>query len=522
MRPRRPGAALLAALLILHLVPRTALAQDVTLSSRDGSLTLEGTLLGFDGEFYRVETIYGPLTIDGLGVSCTGPGCPNLEAYVAALTLSGSEAMGAVLMPAMIEAFAAQRGLAAARAVRDALGFSYTLSDTGGRPLAEIDFRLTTTDEGFADLLAGEADMVMASREVTAAEIALGREAGIGTLSAPGQSRIVALDALVAVVAPGNPVQTVAPERLAQVLSGGLSEWEALGGPEGQRVRLHALDPRLGVQQAVAAALLSPAGATLSPDAVLHDDAGALADAVAGDPLAIGVTLRSSLGSARGLGLIGGCGFVLGASDPYIRSEDYPLVAPQFLYLPNRRLPAIARDFLSFLSSPTAQRVAQRAGFVDLGIRRVPLAQQGDRLANAVLAAGPEVTLPALQDMVATLAGAERLSPTFRFRTGAAGLDASSRGNALLLAEALEAGVYDGRELIFAGFSDSEGSAEANLRIARSRAETVLGAVRALAETADFGRIALRAEAFGEALPMACDDSDWGRRVNRRVEVWLR
>jgi phosphate transport system substrate-binding protein len=34
--------------------------------------------------------------------------------------------------------------------------------------------------------------------------------------------------------------------------------------------------------------------------------------------------------------------------------------------------------------------------------------------------------------------------------------------------------------------------------------------------------VRLRAEAYGEALPMACDDSDWGRRVNRRVEVWLR
>ena len=32
---------------------------------------------------------------------------------------------------------------------------------------------------------------------------------------------------------------------------------------------------------------------------------------------------------------------------------------------------------------------------------------------------------------------------------------------------------------------------------------------------------ALETEAFGEALPMACDDSDWGRKVNRRVEVWV-
>ncbi len=47
-------------------------------------------------------------------------------------------------------------------------------------------------------------------------------------------------------------------------------------------------------------------------------------------------------------------------------------------------------------------------------------------------------------------------------------------------------------------------------------------AVLAAAKTPGELRVALEVEAFGEALPMACDDSDWGRQVNRRVEVWLR
>ena len=59
-----------------------AVAQDVTLSSRDGKVELSGTLLGFDGEFYRLETQYGELTVDGSGVSCEGPGCPNLQDFV--------------------------------------------------------------------------------------------------------------------------------------------------------------------------------------------------------------------------------------------------------------------------------------------------------------------------------------------------------------------------------------------------------------------------------------------------------
>ena len=44
----------------------------------------------------------------------------------------------------------------------------------------------------------------------------------------------------------------------------------------------------------------------------------------------------------------------------------------------------------------------------------------------------------------------------------------------------------------------------------------------AAASDGDLNRIRLRVEAFGEALPMACDDTAAGRAVNRRVEVWLR
>jgi hypothetical protein len=72
-------------------------------------------------------------------------------------------------------------------------------------------------------------------------------------------------------------------------------------------------------------------------------------------------------------------------------------------------------------------------------------------------------------------------------------------------------GFFDGRTLLFAGFSDSAGSAQINTRLAQRRAETVLEAVRAATDSAD-ARVTLRAEAFGEVLPMACEDTDWGRR----------
>ena len=68
-------AAIFAALFIwAGLSP--ANADDVTLTSRDGSVEIVGTLLGYDGEFYRVDTVYGVLTVDGAASFAMAPVAP--------------------------------------------------------------------------------------------------------------------------------------------------------------------------------------------------------------------------------------------------------------------------------------------------------------------------------------------------------------------------------------------------------------------------------------------------------------
>jgi phosphate transport system substrate-binding protein len=193
-----------------------------------------------------------------------------------------------------------------------------------------------------------------------------------------------------------------------------------------------------------------------------------------------------------------------------------------FLYLPERRLAKVARDFLSYVRGPGAQIVIRRAGFVDQAPERISLTAQGDRIANAIEAAGPEVELEELQRMIAALRGHQRLTTSFRFEPGSTRPDAQSRSNIEQLGRALEAGVYDASRLLFVGFSDGDGPASMNRQIALRRAEAVRDAVIDAAQTANMDRVDISVAAFGEALPMACDDSAWGREVNRRVEVWVR
>jgi len=451
----------------LFLVTVQVSAQDVTLTSPDGSVEVNGTLLGFDGEFYRLDSIYGELTVDGSGVNCSGPACPDLQNYVAELSVSGSATIGEVLMPALVEGFASQQGYATERVRQDATHFTY------------FTFRVTNTDEGFADLLADEADIVMSLREIRLTESRRAKDAGLGDLTGQNRSRVL-----------GHPVNSISPATLARVFAGRVTNWKQLGGPDAP-ISLHLRDPKSGLSQAVQDRLMAPAGLVLDSSVIRHATNEALTQAVTSDPFAIGISSYSETGNADVLVLTGTCGFSLRAGRVTIKTEDYPLTAPMFLYIPARRLPKLAREFLTFTRSPAAQIVIRRAGC------------EVKRLVNV-------------------LSPMKRLSTSFRFRAGSSALDAQSLSNVQQLARAIERGGYDERAIKFVGFSDGQGPSDGNRSIALKRARAVLAAVKKAAETVDFDDLDISVDAFGETLPMACDDSAWGRQVNRRVEVWVR
>ena len=204
-----------------------------------------------------------------------------------------------------------------------------------------------------------------------------------------------------------------------------------------------------------------------------------------------------------------------------VKAQDYPLTLPLFFLTPRYRLPLVAREFLEFLSSPDAQGAIARAGYVDRRAERQPMTADGLRLINAIKGAGDETTLADLKRLVAAMDGADRLSLTFRFEGGTTTLDAASQNALTDLAQMMEAGLFKDQALTLAGFSDGSGAAGANLKLAQTRAEAVRAALQSLVPGMPEGSLP-RVEAFGEALPMACDGSGAGRRLNRRVELWIK
>jgi phosphate transport system substrate-binding protein len=482
-----------AAVFAAFLCPGMGAAQDVTLTSRDGALSISGTLTGYDGEFFRISSNYGPLTIDGQGVVCDGPACPDLTAPKAVIAITGASDAGAKLLPPLLAAFAKARRLTLHQ------GTSTLITDAiTGETLAEVSFAASSPSQARNALISGQALLALASNT----------EPDLGFQS-------VALDAMVPIVAPDNPTLRISTTDLARVLSGEVTNWKDIGGPDMPLV-LHGLSEDSDVAQALKARLGKAPAVTVS-----HSSLAELAAAVAKDPWALAVTGRSVALPAKLLPLTDSCGFPLLPTRLAVKAQDYPLTLPVFFLTPRHRLPLIAREFLEFLSTPEAQGAIASAGYIDRSVERPPMTADGLRLINAIKGAGAQTTLEDLQTLVAAMDGADRLSLTFRFAGGTNTLDAASQDNLADLAQMIEAGLFKGQVLTLAGFSDGQGNPAANLDLSKARADAVLAALKGLVPGMPLDELPSEA-AFGGALPMACDAVAAGRRLNRRVEVWLK
>jgi phosphate transport system substrate-binding protein len=113
---------------------------------------------------------------------------------------------------------------------------------------------------------------------------------------------------------------------------------------------------------------------------------------VARDAFAVGITTRSMLGTNRALPLTGPCGFSQSATVDAIKSEDYPFTAPVYVYLAPYRCHSWSGSSSISPKPETAERIVQGAGYVNQSLTRTPLNLQGDRLSNAIRAAGEDVT----------------------------------------------------------------------------------------------------------------------------------
>jgi phosphate transport system substrate-binding protein len=441
-------------------------------------------LLSFDGAFYRVETRFGALTVDAEGVVCDGPGCPDLTAPFAAVRIAAVDGLAQGLLPTLLAAFAEARG--------------YPFSSEGGV--------ITLRDATDARDIAAVTILPVADGAAASAVVDETADAALGAGTAPGLgTQVLAVEAIVAITAPDNPVARITTRELARVLTGEVTTWDQLGGPAFPIV-LHGLAAEADVSRAMAARLGREIAA-----GVRHGNAADLAVAVARDPFALALTVGSAVGPARALVLTDSCGFVLDPRPRALKAGDYPLTLSLMALTPPRRLPLILREFLDFAGSTAAQEVLAGAGLISRAPELAPLLADDGRLAGAIRGAAGETALADLQTLARAMEGGTRLTFTFRADSATGGLDTLSRQHVADLASYLQAGLFDGQRLMLAGFAgDAAAAQEAADQIAA-----------ALAEAAPDATVDITPSGFGASLPIACDTTVIGRQLNRRVEVWM-
>lgn len=494
------GLAAWTLCLPLSATSATALDRTVTYSTADGATLITGTLIRKNGLFARVETEAGPITLAVGDLLCAGPGCAVRDPD---LHIAGAPEMARILLPALIQRYATalNADLDQSTSADGDLRFQLSRAEN----MVEIVLTPMPEMEAFAAQQLGKVDLVMSLRPPAD--------------TTPRRIHILALDGLVPAVARENPLTALTLPQIRGVLSGQITDWAALGHPKGGPIDLLHSPSLAARDPSLLPDLTAPKARALDPDRPIGAQ-------VATTPGAFAILRASRLGRAKAMDVAGGCGRPIPAAPAYLKAEDYPLAAPLTLILPAGRLTDSAFGFLSFLNSPAAQLVVRRAGYADQLPDRVSLRQQGQRLSNAIAAAGQPgaASLADLQAFLRSMDGAERLTLTFRFEDGGSALDAQSMGNLTRLAQMIDSGRISGETIVLAGFGDGTGPAEANQALSLERAEAVRDALaqalRGLRPEAE--PIALEVQAHGEALPIGCDDTEWGRQMNRRVEVWLR
>jgi len=125
-----------------------------------------------------------------------------------------------------------------------------------------------------------------------------------------------------------------------------------------------------------------------------------------------------------------------------------------------------------------------------------------------------------MRDMLAKMVDYDRLSTTFRFRTGSSKLDERGLVDMARLSDYLKS-QPEGSQVLFVGFTDDVGAFDSNRDLSAGRAQQVLTELQAYAGDALAG-VSMDATGYGEIAPAGCNIAEEGRRINRRVEVWIK
>jgi len=510
------------ALASAFLVPSASLAQDVTLVSTDGTINVTGEFVAFENDTYVLRTALGDLRIASSSVICEGAACPTFDTVTADVSIIGSEAIGVGMMPLLMTGFAASLDADAEITNTSADETIATLISDGGfgDEIGSYQVSAVSDNAAFQALLDQSAMIGMSSRRITQDEARALRADGAGSMVSPEQERIIAVDSMVVVTHNSNPVDQLSQGELAAIFAGEITNWSEVGGTD-RPINIITYEPGTASYEYFMSYLYGDERPTNPPQGIATDDQ-AMSNVMFHDQNAIGYLGFAFQRGAQPVQLLNECGISTQPDAFSAKTEEYELSRRMYLYNRGDNIDDGAQAFLNYVMSDEADSVIGKSGFIDLGIVRRTQGENDPRRAALIdeiarYDIGFEGEI--MREMLAEMDSYDRLSTTFRFRTGSSRLDERGRLDMERLVSYLETQPA-GTQIAVVGFTDDVGPFEANRALAVERANAIVEEIRTVGGDRIAG-VNMETMGFGEVAPSACNISERGRGINRRVEIWI-
>lgn len=424
------------------------------------------------------------------------PGSPVVRAGKPLFRVHGSNTVGEKLTPRLVESYLMARG---ATDIKTEQGRTETekavTAQLNGR-IEFIEIHAHGSSTAFTDLLQGSAELGMSSRRIKEQEREL-LLAKSGDLTEAGSEHIIGLDGLAIITNTKNPLTKLSIPQLVKIFSGEITNWSALGGRD-LPINLYARDENSGTWDSFKSMVLEPASASLALTAKRIESSTVLSDSVAKDEGGIGFIGLPYVRRAKLMAISATkSSKAILPTHFTVSTEDYPLARRLYFYLPQKNINNDAEDFVRFSATERGQSIVEDIGLVSQNIKT------GQPFNNNFY---PE-------EMRSLTARSQRLSINFRFKDGSDELDTKGISDLDRLVKYVE--INSPKRVQLFGFSDSEGDKAENLALSLRRAQVVEQQLIAR------GIYPLVARGLGEVAPLASSKSEGGRRMNRRVEVWI-
>jgi len=355
---------------------------------------------------------------------------------------------------------------------------------------------------GFKDLKRGTCDIGMASRKIKPEEVELLQD--IGDMTSEAAEHVLALDGIAVIINKSNPLKGLNIKDIAAIFGGEITDWSQIGNGEMKGpINVYARDDKSGTYDTFKGIVLK--NAPLVRTARRFESNPVLSDAVARDKQGIGFTGLPYIRQAKAIAVADEGTASIFPSFFTVATEDYPLARRLYLYLPESSENTSAAEFVDFSLGTSGQIAVNETGFVDLAIR--PFVANIDR--ESVTAGNQHI----IDQYFKEIAGKKRLSLNFRFKSSKNELDNRSLRDLNRIVEFLRKQPSGAISLV--GFTDSRGEYSFNERLALSRAQRVADKLKSRGipvETVMSG---------AEEMPVASNSTEHGRKMNRRVEVWV-